>query len=524
MATKLTDFMREQLNIAIAPDFANYLGLITQWKAWYAGFVPEFHEYKTGKSRKKMKLASMGMGKTVAETWASLVINENTQFGFDGDGADAVKHLIIGDQHSQRGGIFGDSKLWANLNKWSEKIFGYAGAGLLVAYVENANAYDIRSAEEIEAGEAPVYRLEANVGTRIKVKFAAADQILPISFTDDGLEEVAIVGQKMVRGKNYIHLELHQRSPRLDANGNPQYRISNIFVAREPRTQELTIAQGLASELNLVESMDIPARMFSEIWNTAKANNIYPDVPFALPMISGALPQLAQCDIAFNNTQSDVVLGKKRVFVQQDYLATKVKKETDGTERFIATEGDELYTPVPTMDEMDKNFIKEYNPTLRADENNRIVNDALGLLSFKTGLGKSYFKLDENGQLQTAYAVKTSNADLQFNVQRQRTIVIDVWTQFCRQLVHIAKAIKYTAAGNLPTDTANLIVNITFDDGALRDPETERQRDLMEVNAGIMTKAEYRVKWYGETEKDAQKALSTIPQAGKIEDYYLGLS
>lgn len=522
MATKLADFMREQLNIAIAQEFTTFLANINEWKAWYQGFVPAFHEYKSEKTRKKMRIASMGMGKTVAETWASLVINENTQFGFDGENADAVRKLIIGDVYSQRGGVFGDSKLWANLNKWSEKVFGYAGSGLLVAYIENANAYDMRTPEEIAERVRPYYRLRANDNTQIKVKFAPADQILPISFSDDGLEEVAIVGQKLVRGRNYIHLELHQKSPLLDENGNPQYRISNLFVSKDQRTNELTIADGIAGQLNLVETLDIPAKMFSEIWNTAKVNNYYPDLPFGLPMTAGALPQLMQCDIAFNNSQADVVLGRKRVFVQQDYLATKVKT-VDGKKEYIATDGDELYTPVPTMDEMDKQFVKEYNPTLRADENNKIINDALGLLSFKCGLGKSYFKLDENGQMQTAYAVKTSNADLQFNVQRQRTIVIEVWTGFCRQLITIANAIDFKTVGELPKNPNNVIVNITFDDGALRDPETERQRDLQEVNAGIMTKAEYRVKWYGETEDEAKAALAEIPQA-KLEDYYVGLS
>lgn len=523
MDKKLTEFLRKNLNITIAPEFATYQGLIAQWKSWYAGFVPDFHEYKTGKDKKKMRLASMGMGKSVAEAWASLVINENTQFGFAGDGADAVRKLIVGDVYSQRGGIFGNSRLWANLNKWSEKIFGYAGAGLLVAYIDYADAYDIRTPEEIAANVRPIYHLKANKNTQIRVRFAALDQILPISFTDDGISEVAIIGQKMVGGVNYIHIELHQRSPLLDEHGNPQYRISNIFVSKNIRTNELTIADGVCGQLNLVESVDIPAKMFSDVWNTAKANNICPDLPFNLPMIAGALPQLAQCDIAFNNSQTDIVLGRKRVFVQQDYLATKVSKDVDGKKTYIASDGDELFTPVPTMDEMDKNFIKEYNPQLRADENNKTVNDALGLLSFKCGLGKSYFKMDESGQLQTAYAVKTSNADLQFNIQRQRTVVIDVWTSFCRQLVNIAKAIDLTTVGKLPADANNVIVNITFDDGALRDPETERQRDLQEVNAGIMTKAEYRIKWFGESEADAKKALESIPKA-KLEDFYVGLS
>ena len=519
MAKNLSELLKEKLNIYVAGEFTNYLGLIGEYKAWYQGFVKSFHEYKEGKTKKKARIAQMRMGKTVAETWASLVINENTTFNFTGEKAESVRKLIIGDKDSQRGGIFGDSRLWMNLNKWSEKVYGYAGSGLLVAYIENADAYDIRSEDEIKAGVRPLYNLKANDDTRIKVKFAPADQILPISYTDDGLDEVAIVGQKMWKGKNYIHLELHQHSPLLDEQGRPQYRISNIFVSKDIRTNELTIQDGLCGEMGLIESMDIPAKMFSDIWNAAKPNNLYPDLTYAMPMIAQACDQLAQCDIAFNNSMVDVKLGKKRVFIQQDYIATAIRKDADGKERIIATEGDELFTPVPTMDEMDKNFIKEYNPQLRTEENNKAVNAALGLLSFKCGLGKNYFKLDETGQHATAYAVKTSNADLEYNVQRQRTIVIEVWNSFCRQLVDIARAIDYRLAGELP-ESDKFETQINFDDGALRDPTAERERDLREVAAGVLTREEFRVRWYNETIDEAKKALESIPQQPSLADLY----
>ena len=42
----------------------------------------------------------------------------------------------------------------------------------------------------------------------------------------------------------------------------------------------------------------------------------------------------------------------------------------------------------------------------------------------------------------------------------------------------------------------------------LIDENAERQRDKDDVAAGLMQKWEYRVKWYGETEEDAKKALA----------------
>ena len=55
----------------------------------------------------------------------------------------------------------------------------------------------------------------------------------------------------------------------------------------------------------------------------------------------------------------------------------------------------------------------------------------------------------------------------------------------------------------------------TFKDSILVDEETERQQDRADVSMGVMSLAEYRAKWYGETEEEAAKKLPQ--QAGVIE-------
>ena len=51
----------------------------------------------------------------------------------------------------------------------------------------------------------------------------------------------------------------------------------------------------------------------------------------------------------------------------------------------------------------------------------------------------------------------------------------------------------------------NAKISIRFDDTIFADLEAERMRDLTEVRDGIMQKWEFRVKWYGETEKEAKE-------------------
>ena len=44
-------------------------------------------------------------------------------------------------------------------------------------------------------------------------------------------------------------------------------------------------------------------------------------------------------------------------------------------------------------------------------------------------------------------------------------------------------------------------VRVVFDDSIVQDTTSEKRQDMDEVAAGLMDRAEYRAKWYGESEK-----------------------
>jgi len=49
-----------------------------------------------------------------------------------------------------------------------------------------------------------------------------------------------------------------------------------------------------------------------------------------------------------------------------------------------------------------------------------------------------------------------------------------------------------------------------WDDSIMVDKDTERQVDLMDIDKGLMSKVEYRMKWFGETEEQAIEAVKKI--------------
>ena len=57
----------------------------------------------------------------------------------------------------------------------------------------------------------------------------------------------------------------------------------------------------------------------------------------------------------------------------------------------------------------------------------------------------------------------------------------------------------------MATDPETEIV-VDFDDSIIEDKQAERQSDRQDVSMGVMSLAEYRAKWYGETEEQAKAA------------------
>ena len=58
-------------------------------------------------------------------------------------------------------------------------------------------------------------------------------------------------------------------------------------------------------------------------------------------------------------------------------------------------------------------------------------------------------------------------------------------------------------------------VSFDWDDSIVVDAEAERQTDRADVAMGVMSLAEYRSKWYGETLEEAQKNL---PEPANVEE------
>ena len=63
---------------------------------------------------------------------------------------------------------------------------------------------------------------------------------------------------------------------------------------------------------------------------------------------------------------------------------------------------------------------------------------------------------------------------------------------------------------------------IQFDDSIVEDKEAESNRALRELNAGVLSKVEYREKIFGETKEIAEKEIAAIEEANPDIESLLG--
>ena len=435
-------------------DMSDY---IDNWLEWYTGNVKSFHNYTiyNGKKQIAMKRLSLNMAKRVCEDWANLLLNEKTD-------------ITIGDQHSQDvlHQALLDCKFWQKGNEGVEKSFAL-GIGAFVVVVDNIGINE--QGQLVDASKA-----------KAKVKFVNATKIVPITFEEEEITECAFINVNS--GKTYISVHLK--------NEQGNYEIHNIAC------------QGEGENLSFVDEEDhtvfetqnsIP---WFAIVKPNVANNIDINSPLGVSIFANAMDNLKEIDLVFDSYANEFILGKKRIFVNAKDWAVDSRT---GEEHDVFDSNDVVIYVLPESDD-GKQVITDNTQALRVQDHITALQNQLNLFGYKCGLGTEHYKFD-NGGIATATQVVSVNSEMFRNVKKHEIIIEDV-------LITIVKAMLY-AINTFTSESVNTLAEITikFDDSIIVDEETERTKDLVDVNNGIMSKYEYRIKWYNEDEDTARKKV-----------------
>lgn len=434
-------------------------GYIREWEAWWRGKSSSFHEYlENGVSGRPIRreLYRMNMAKKICEDWAAVLLNDTTA-------------IAVGDEagNSFVGGVFGETDFLRQANRLIEKAFA-VGTGAAILRLNGC----VDTGEGLRAGEK----------TTLSFEFVDAAHIIPLSVKNGRITEAAFVSEGISRGQPYSYLELHT----LEEDG---YVIRNLILESRDGGYELLSPTELeASEGECVEVIRTgsPYPFFSII-SPNTVNHIDEGSGLGISVFADAVDCLKGVDLAFNNFCRDIKLGGKKVFINQSL----VRRDEGGCVYAPDDVAQQLFVTIGDTDISVNPMITEHNPELRTSDNTEAVQAQLDYLSFRCGLGSHHYTfggVSGRTRLTATQYVGERQDMLQNAVKHQKSI-----ETFIRGTVRVLLWCAVSVYG-MNADV-NAPVSVIFDDTYFTDTESQRARDLRELEAGVITTEEYRSKW-----------------------------
>ncbi|HOR78853.1 MAG TPA: phage portal protein, partial [Anaerolineaceae bacterium] len=321
-------------------------------------------------------------------------------------------------------------------------------------------------------------------GSGIGINFLAGDQIIPISSRNGILKEAAFVSDQEVAGKKQQKVSVHLLE-------NELYTITNLTLDESGKIigEPVTVRTGS------------PVPWFSVIRKSGYNRHDAASV-FGVSILDGNEDVLKGLDTAFDNFIVDFILGRKMVFMNsslwsKDENGAFIAPQMMGTQLFINV-GDKLKADQQSM-------LEEYNPQLRVAENAEGVQRMLDFFSFNVGLGRGFYKLNEESMITTATEYTGSRQTLVRNVAREMIGIEAALKQLMQALLWIGENVLH-----VPGVKADADVSVVSNDGYITDEYTERKVWQEEVAQGLRSKQEYRERFMGETEQEAIEAVAKI--------------
>lgn len=467
---KLEDFLQKEYNYN--PDVKNVMQTyMDQWNSWYEGNVKKFHNYYiyNGDRKIKQKRYTMNMAKEICEDWSDIIWSEKCKISLANEqGQEEFDKLIE------------SLNLYYIINQSIEK------SGALGTCACVVSAYDIKENQDtmvLDTSEA-----------KTRIDIVDAQNVYPLSWNNKEVTECAFGSVEYINGKKYVVCSVHK----LQDNGN--YIIKNhLFKDDNGQLTEITAEQG-----GVFAEYDTkgPIKWFS-IFKPMLTNNLFNNSPFGISYYANAIDNLKSVDIAFDTIQHEINNGKRRIFVRADMF-----NYDNGEQKLVFDPYDTSVYQLPSGATKD-DLVQTEAEDFRTDTLINALNTALNVLGSKVGFGENHYHFDGTN-LSTATAVVSSNSKL---FRRKKKLEIG----YESSIYDLVEAIAYVSSnlGKVKIDTKDMVIQ--FDDSIIEDKEAESNRALREVNAGLLSDIEYRMKIFGETEEIAKQKIQEIKQEEQEE-------
>lgn len=441
------------------PNVISYTNAkVSEWLSWYIGKVRKFHRYSifNGKKRVPMERLSLGLAKKSCEDWANLLCNEKTD-------------ITLTNEQDQKTleQVFANCDFWRKANGGVEKTFAL-GTGAFVVGVkgllsdEQGNIVDVSKAEPT-------------------LQFINATKIYPITFENDKITECAFVNENL----NCVLISIHL------LNEQGEYEIHNLKCNKQfsYKEEDYTI-------FNTYSSVPLFQILKPNIENNVDINS-----PMGISVYANAVDILKSVDLSFDCMFNELNLGRKRIFISTKAL--KVDPLTGDTLP-VFDQNDVEYYALPEAED-GKQLITDNTQQLRVDQLEKALQQFLNLYSASVGFGQNHYKFD-SGTLSTATQVVSENSELFRTIKKHEILLNDVLVGLVKAFIVVINNFTNLSIGE------NNEIAVKFDDSIIEDKESEKASDRLDLQNGIISRAEYRAKYYNEDITLAEEKIREIAQ------------
>lgn len=468
---KLEDFLKTKYNYDETIKDSMQTN-IDQWKSWYQGNVKGFHNYfiYNGRNKVKQQRFTLNMSKEISEDWSDILWSEKCKISMKDENS-----------NTQFVELTNKLDLYVLINQVLEKAGALGTAGTVVSI------YDIKASEDnlvLDVSEA-----------KTRIDIVDVDDIYPLSWDNTGITECAFKSIRFIEGKKYVICSVHK----LNEQGN--YVIYNhLFIETNGNLTEMGTPEDTLDGFETKSNV----KWFS-IFRPLLTNNVCKNNPFGIPYIANAIDCLKSVDIDFDAFKNEVKDSRKRTFVRADMLSYD-----DGQQKMVFDPNDISVYVLPKGASKD-DLIQSDTENLRTGELIEALNTSLNVLGNKVGFGENHYHF--NGQvLSTATAVVSSNSKM---FRRKKKLEIGYESSIYDLIMAVCYA--STTFGQYNINSTDMVIQ--FDDSIIEDKEAESNRAMREVNAGLISKVEYRMKIFGETREIAEEAIRKIKEENPtVED------
>lgn len=348
--------------------------------------------------------------------------------------------------------------------------------------------------------------------------FVQADCFYPFAFDSSGkLSEVAFLQTKTDKDKVYTRLEYHKLVGNSVTIINKAYESLNNTAEQDIRSgaalgKEIELAK-VPEWKNLPRQVTIKNvdKLLFGYFKMPEANTIDPHSPLGISGFARAKDLIRDADEQYSRLLWEFEGGELAIDIDRDALTFSTDAKGNN-HTVMGRLQNRLYRPI---DLGESDTYRPYSPTLRDGSIINGLNNILMRIEDVCALSRGTLA-DAAAEARTATELKilkqrsfSSNADIQKALEQALKEVVYAMDVYCT----IYNIVGDVSVENGKVDTKKLgqyDISFEWDDSILVDVDTELSKRLNLMQAGLASKVETRMWYYGETERQAREALQKV--------------